>query len=96
VGQRRINSLIGAAPIAMSIAAYLLVLAVVAAQWTDDRGDGGVGAHLFQLLVAGQVPIVLIYLATADWKRFWPIVRTLLFQGLALVIAFGAVFFAKL
>jgi len=96
MGHQRINRFTGAAPIGMSIAAYLLVLVFVAAHWTGDGRDEGTGAHLFQLLVAGQVPIVLIYLASADWRRFLTILRTLLFQALALAIAFGAVFLAKL
>ncbi len=94
--QQRINRLSGAAPIAMSIAAYLLVIAAVATHWETDQTDEGTAAHLFWLLVAGQVPIALIYLASADWRRTWTIFRTLLFQALALVIAFGAVFLAKL
>ena len=94
--QQRINRVTGAAPIAMSIAAYLLVLAVVATHWEAGRSDEGAGAHLFWLLVAGQAPIVLIYLASADWKRPLAICRTLLFQALALMIAFGAVYLAKL
>ena len=94
--QQRINRITGAAPIAMSIAAYVLVLVVVAAQWRVSPSDEGMGAHLFWLLVAAQVPIVLIYLASADWRRFPNILRTLLFQVLALVVAFGAVFLAKL
>jgi hypothetical protein len=94
--QQRLNRIAGMAPIAMSIIAYLLILTVVATQWERDQTDEGAGAHLFWLLVAGQVPIVLVYLASADWSRFGRIVRTLLFQALALVIAFGAVFLAKL
>jgi hypothetical protein len=94
--QTRINRLSGAAPIAMSIAGYMLVLAAVAAQWRPDQADEGAAAHLFWLLMVGQVPITLIYLATADWNRGWAICRTLLFQALAVVIAFGAVFLAKL
>ena len=94
--QTRINRLSAAVPIAMSIAGYLLVLAAVAAHWQTDQTDEGAAAHLFWLLMVGQVPITLIYLATADWKRVGAIGRTLMFQALAVVIAFGAIFLAKL
>ncbi len=93
---QRINRLSGLTPIAMSIAAYFLVLAAVATHWKVNQPDEGTAAHLLQLLVAGQVPIVLVYVASADWKRPWSMLRTLLIQALAVGIAFGAVFLAKL
>ena len=93
---QRINRVTGFAPVAMSIAAYFLVLAAVATRWQVDQPDEGTAAHLFQLWVAAQVPIVLVYLASAAWKRPWAILRTLLIQAAAVGIAFSAVFLARL
>ena len=93
---QRINRVTGFAPVAMSIAAYFLVLAAVAARWEVNQPDEGAAAHIFQLLVAGQVPIVLVYVASADWKRPWAILRMLLIQAAAVGIAFSAVFLARL
>jgi hypothetical protein len=48
-------------PIAMSLAALAIVLFHVAMFGIAPQSDEGVEAHLFQLLIAGQAPIVVVY-----------------------------------
>jgi hypothetical protein len=49
-------------PIAMSIAAVLLVLGYVAAIGVHEpQADEGAAARIFQLLLAGQVPVVAFF-----------------------------------
>ena len=48
-------------PIAMSIAALALVLTHVALFGVGDEADEGTAAHLWQLLMAGQVPVVAYF-----------------------------------
>ena len=69
---------------------------MVAIQGERDTPDEGAGAHLFCLPVAGQVPFVLVFLASADWARVSSILKMLLFQVLGLASAFSAVVIAEL
>ena len=48
-------------PVAMSVAALAVVLGYVAMFGTARRPDEGTAAHLWQLLMAGQVPIVAFF-----------------------------------
>jgi hypothetical protein len=48
-------------PIAMSLLALATVLAFIALHGTAPQRDEGAAAHLWQLLMAGQVPIVLFH-----------------------------------
>ncbi|CAM4132545.1 hypothetical protein [Roseateles saccharophilus] len=50
-----------AVPVLMSLAALLLVGVHVATFGTGREADEGVAAHLFQLLIALQLPIVLYH-----------------------------------
>ena len=49
-------------PVAMSIVALALVLGHVAVYGIVHEADEGTPAHLFQLLMAAQVPIVAFFL----------------------------------
>jgi len=48
-------------PMAMSFAALATVLMFVAVHGTAPQADEGAAAHLWQLLMAAQVPIVLFF-----------------------------------
>ena len=48
-------------PLAMSFAALALVLGHVALFGAVREADEGTAAHLWQLLMAGQVPIVMFF-----------------------------------
>jgi hypothetical protein len=48
-------------PIAMSVAALVLVLAHVAVFGVVHDADEGIAAHLWQLLMVGQVPVVAYF-----------------------------------
>jgi hypothetical protein len=48
-------------PVAMSLVALATVLTFVALYGTAPRADEGAAAHIWQLLMAAQVPIVLIF-----------------------------------
>lgn len=83
----------GWAPVAMSSGALLLVLVHVAIYGVVHEADEGTPAHLFQLLMAGQVPIVAAFAIRwlpADVRRG---LRVLALQAAAALAAFAAVFF---
>jgi len=48
-------------PIAMSATALVIVLTAIAFQAPAPGADEGTAAHLFQLLLAGQAPIVALF-----------------------------------
>src|SRR5881628_1202856 len=48
-------------PIAMSFAALAIVAASVSIFGVQRGRDEGAAAHLFQLLIAGQVPVVALF-----------------------------------
>ena len=48
-------------PIAMSLAAIAMVLLHMVMFGTARQSDEGAEAHMWQLLMAGQVPILMVY-----------------------------------
>jgi hypothetical protein len=48
-------------PLVMSAAALLIVLVAVVARGPAPAADEGAAAHLFQLLMAGQAPVVAFF-----------------------------------
>jgi len=56
-------------PVVMS----LLALFVCALGWTglvrDPPGDEGALAHIYQLLMVGQIPLVVAFIVMAVWRR---------------------------
>jgi FtsH-binding integral membrane protein len=50
-------------PLAMSLAALAVVIAHVALVGTQRQADEGAAAHLWQLLMAAQLPIILFFAA---------------------------------
>jgi hypothetical protein len=48
-------------PVAMSLAALAVVMAYAAMFGTAQQADEGTAAHIWQLLMAGQVPVVAFF-----------------------------------
>lgn len=57
--------------------------------------DEGTAAHIFQLSIVALACITLLFLATADWKQPLRTVRPLAFPGVALILAFGALYYLE-
>ena len=51
----------GFAPVVMSLAALSLVLGYLAAHGVVHEADEGTAAHLWQLLMAGQAPVIIYF-----------------------------------
>jgi hypothetical protein len=82
-----------ALPLAMSIVALGMVLGHAAVYGVVHEVDEGTPAHIFQLLMAGQVPVVA-YFAT-KWLPRAPrqALQILAMQAGAALAAFAAVFY---
>jgi hypothetical protein len=80
-------------PVAMSTVALALVLGHVAVYGIVHEADEGTPAHLFQLLMAAQVPIVAFFAIRWLPHDPGPALKVLAFQAGAALAAFAAVFF---
>jgi hypothetical protein len=80
-------------PMTMSIAALALVLGHVAIYGIVREADEGTPAHLFQILMAGQVPIIGFF--AVKWLPREPkkAILVLALQIAAALPAFAAVYF---
>jgi hypothetical protein len=94
--RQQINRVSAIAPFVMSLSAFILVLVAVAAGWDKGMTDEGSAAHLFQLLIALQIPFILAFLVTADWKRFVRVAGIVSLQAAAVALAVGPVAVFKL
>lgn len=78
-------------PIAMSAAALALVLGTVAVFGIVRGGDEGAAAHLFQLLLVGQLPIVAFFAIKWLPRRPGPAILILALQAAAGLAALAPV-----
>ena len=83
-------------PVAMSVAALATVLGHVAMFGVVREVDEGTAAHIFQLLIAGQVPIVAFF--AIKWLPRTPkqALQVLALQAGAGLTALAPVFFLDL
>ena len=58
-------------PVVMALAALGVVLGHIAFAGTARQADDGAAAHLFQLLLAGQLPIIAFF--AVRWVRRQPV-----------------------
>jgi len=83
-------------PIAMSVAALALVVFSVTVFGTGRDADEGATAHLWQLLIAGQLPVVAFF--AIKWlprapRSAFPVIGL---QAAALLAALSPVYFLHL
>jgi hypothetical protein len=78
--------------IALSLIA---LLAVLSGYTQPPQPDEGTAAHVFQLSIVALVPMILLFLATADWRQPSRSARPLAFPATALVVAFGALYYLE-
>ena len=83
-------------PMAMSLAALVMVLGSIAIFGVVHEADEGAGAHIYQLLMAGQVPIVGYF--ALKWLPRVPgqALRVLALQAGAALAAMAPVYWFKL
>lgn len=83
-------------PVAMSLAALVVVLGHVAIFGVAHEPDEGTAAHLWQILIAGQLPVVAFF--AIKWLPRAPriAVRVLGVQAVAFLAALAPVYFFNL
>lgn len=86
----KINNVSGKALLALSLIAVGAVFSGYTLPRETIAGDEGTGAHLFQLSVATLIPVVFVFLCTADWKRPKRSTVPFVLPAAALIVAFAA------
>jgi len=79
-------------PLVMSFAALVVVLGHIAVSGVGRQPDEGAAAHIWQLLIAGQLPIVAIFVITSLPRNPRQTLLVLALQALALLAATAPVF----
>jgi uncharacterized membrane protein len=89
---QQLNRISGRVLIFLSLTA---LLAVLSGYFQPPQPDEGTAAHIFQLSIVALVPMILLFLATLDWKRPLRSSRLLAFPAAALAFAFGALYYLE-
>ena len=79
-------------PLGMSFAALALVLVHIAIFGAVHESDEGTAAHIWQLLMAGQVPVMLYFAATRLPQAPGPALLVLALQAVAILAACAPVY----
>jgi hypothetical protein len=79
-------------PIAMSLAALLVVVAHIGMFGTARQADEGTAAHLWQLLMAGQLPVIAFFAIKWFPRTPGPALLVLALQAIACLAAAAPVF----
>ena len=79
-------------PLAMSIAALSLVLSHIAIFGVARQADEGAAAHLWQLLMAGQIPVIAVFAVNWLPRTPGPALLVLGLQAVAVLAAAAPVF----
>ena len=83
--QVRLNRFGAAVPLVCSALAFAIVMANILAGM-PPQADENASAHLWQLLMAAQVPLIILFAVTANWRR-WPAAIVLGAQLLGIALA---------
>lgn len=67
----RLNRTAAIVPLLFSAIAFAVVIANMVAG-VAPQPDEDASAHIWQLLMAAQLPLVLLFVATADWRSKTP------------------------
>lgn len=88
----RINRLSFVVALVFSGLAFLLVMANVITEVPPQPGENA-SAHVWQLLMILQLPLIILFLVTADWRSSSPALLFAIQLG-AMIIACGPVWLA--
>ena len=73
----------------------LSLFTVLTGYFQPPQSDEGAAAHIFQLSIMALAPSFLVFFVTADWKQPLRTARLLAFPAVALVLAFGALYYLE-
>lgn len=79
----------------ITVLSLVALFTVLSGYFQAPQPDEGSAAHIFQFSIALLLPVGAVFLATADWKRPWPSIRSLAFPAAALITAFAALYYLE-
>ena len=88
----QVNRVSSKAVLVLSLTA---LIAVLSGYTQPPQPDEGTAAHIFQLSIVLLVPMILLFLATADWTRRAQSARPLAIPAAVLFVAFGALYYLE-
>jgi hypothetical protein len=80
---------------AVTIFSLIALLTVISGYFQPPQADEGTAAHIFQLSIAALVPVILLFVETADWKQPSRSGRPLILPAAALLLAFAALYYLE-
>ena len=83
-------------PVLMSVTALAIVLIHIVRFGTAREADEGTSAHLWQILMAGQVPIIAFFAVRWLPRNPKPALLILAIQAIAGITALGPVYYLGL
>jgi uncharacterized YccA/Bax inhibitor family protein len=89
---QQINQVSGKVILVLSLTA---LLTVVIGYTQPPLPDEGALAHIFQLSIVALVAMVVVFIATADWKQGLRSAPPLAYPIAALAVAFAALYFLE-
>jgi hypothetical protein len=90
--EQQINRASGKVAIVLSL---ISLCAVLTGYFQPPQRDEGSAAHIFQLSIVALVPTILLFLATADWKKPIETARRLALPVATLAVSFGALYYLE-
>jgi hypothetical protein len=92
---QQINGISAKVVVVLSLIALVTVLTGYLQPPHTPEKDEGAGAHVFQLSIVMLAPMLLLFLATANWKQPWRSVRPLAIPAVSLALAFAALYYLE-
>ena len=89
-----LNRSSGIALLVLSLIAFITVLTGYL-PGHPPQADEGTQAHIFQLSILLIAPVGLVFFGTADWTRPAHVIRRLTVPGIAVVLAFVALYYLE-
>ena len=79
----------------ITIRSLIALLTVLSGYFQPPQSDEGTGAHIFQLCIVLLMPVIVLFLATTDWKLPARSARPLAFPAATLLVAFAALYYLE-
>lgn len=92
---QQVNRVSSVVLILLSLVALFTVLTGLIWPPAVPEADEGTQAHIFQISVAGLLPVAVVVATTADWRQPWRSWRPLVFASLATMLAFAGLYYLE-
>ena len=79
----------------LMVLSFTALLSVFSGYTHPPLPDEGTAAHIFHLSIVALVPMIFLFLATADWTQPLRYLRRLAFPAAASVLAFVALYYLE-